>query len=628
MYVADIKNSLSSLGYAICWALYLGVANASPPLESSIQIRGLSGIPENRIIQAVRQEISEAAVQKRNQEFKVNTTFDRAWDNAVLLQFGAEQNIGNTNISLSEGVNIVCSSCYITGKVTGELSYSDDFNASQVIYQRFNETDEDFKDLTSDVFTYLKNYTEKSTETVFNQGFTLNDLAFPTFNYSFDLNISSVPEINLQFVFDELELYLLLDTALSLDATYTLNLYRSETPLGIEISPKLDLGIILSIDLILDVDGTIDVSSGFHIKLDDGLAINVALFGEAISDITFTGGQFEFLPVIVESAGIVLTAVLRVGVHAGFDLSIGDPGLTILNVTAPSVGGGIEVAAFADVGSFITNITASPSNNNCEIGVVQSYQFAVGAAAGATIDIDTHTWGPVAQTTTPIWYTQLDSACATKEVASIATKSPQNVTATASRAGKRQQGLTTTTLTSEITYTGVNCLSTGLINCPVSLQNTSQSTAISTIVTAVPSGATSISFPVSSQNSVSSTVTFGANAVKIPASSGSPVSYIPPPPPTYTTKNTTIPGLIGQSIDGKRERDNVIIGVTIGVGIPFLLVFIAAAFLVWRKRKGYAAVPRRDIVETEAVSFSGHDKQMMHTVKSDVKRVDVTELQT
>lgn len=208
---------------------------------------------------------------------------------------GAEQNIGNTNISLSEGVNIVCSSCYITGKVTGELSYSDDLNASQVIYQRFNETDEDFKDLISDVFTYLKNYTEKSTETVFNQGFTLNDLAFPTFNYSFDLNISSVPEINLQFVFDELELYLLLDTALSLDATYTLNLYRSETPLGIEISPKLDLGIILSIDLILDVDGTIDVSSGFHIKLDDGLAINVALFGEAISDITLYAKSHRLL---------------------------------------------------------------------------------------------------------------------------------------------------------------------------------------------------------------------------------------------------------------------------------------------------------------------------------------------
>lgn len=93
MYVADIKNSLSSLGYAICWALYLGVANASPPLESSIQIRGLSGIPENRIIQAVRQEISEAAVQKRNQEFKVNTTFDRAWDNAVLLQLYATERL-------------------------------------------------------------------------------------------------------------------------------------------------------------------------------------------------------------------------------------------------------------------------------------------------------------------------------------------------------------------------------------------------------------------------------------------------------------------------------------------------------------------------------------------------------
>jgi len=285
------------------------------------------------------------------------------------------------------------------------------------------------------------------------------------------------------------------------------------------------------------------------------------------------------LPVIVESAGIVFTAVLRVGIHAGFSLSTPDPGLTIFNYTFPPVviGGGIEVAVFADVANFITNITASTSDDDCEIGVVQSYQFAIGAAAGATIDVDTHTWGPVAQSTTPIWYTQLDSACAKKGVAAAATVPSPNVTTTASGIGKRQQGLTTTTLTTEITYTGVTCLSIGLLNCPVSLQNTSQSTTTSTIVTAVSSGVNSVPFPVSSQNSVSSTATFGVNAVKIPASSGSPVSYIPPPPPTSTAKNGTGPDRIIHLIDGDKKRDDVIIGVTVGVGVPVLLVLGAVA---------------------------------------------------
>lgn len=199
---------------------------------------------------------------------------------------GAEQAIGNTNITVSESVNIVCSTCYITGRATGKLSYSENFNASQAIDQCISEVEDDFHNFTSDVMSYLTNYTHRVSSSVLDGDFNMNDLTFPTFNYNFDMNISTVPEVSLQFVFDDLELYMLLDTTLSLGATYTLNLYRSDTPLGIDISPNLDLGIIFSIDLILDVDGTIDVSSGLHMKLEDGLAINIALFSEAVSDIT------------------------------------------------------------------------------------------------------------------------------------------------------------------------------------------------------------------------------------------------------------------------------------------------------------------------------------------------------
>ena len=76
-----------------------------------------------------------------------------------------------------------------------------------------------------------------------------------------------------------------IDTTLSLGATYTLNLYSSTTPLGIRITEELQLGIIFGVDLILSVQGEIDISSGFHIKLNDGVALNIAMFGDQVSDI-------------------------------------------------------------------------------------------------------------------------------------------------------------------------------------------------------------------------------------------------------------------------------------------------------------------------------------------------------
>ena len=117
-------------------------------------------------------------------------------------------------------------------------------------------------------------------------GLDSNDLAFPPFIQSLGLNISTIPEVNLHFLFDGLELYMLADTILSSGVTYTLSLYRSESALGVEITKNLNLGIIFEIDLILEVDATIDISSGFHIKVENGLAIDIAMFCDDVSCIT------------------------------------------------------------------------------------------------------------------------------------------------------------------------------------------------------------------------------------------------------------------------------------------------------------------------------------------------------
>ncbi len=128
-------------------------------------------------------------------------------------------------------------------------------------------------------------------------------------------------------------------------------------------------------------------------------------------------------------------------------------------------------------------------------------------------------------------------------------------------------GLTTATISSKFTYTATGCLSTGLVNCPVSLQTTSKTTITSTIVTAMPSGS-SATFPVTTQNSVASTIAFGTNSKALASSSGVPTSYDPSAP---TNK-------ISQIVDGSTGGVNnkIIIGVSVGVGIPVLIGLIAA----------------------------------------------------
>lgn len=66
-------------------------------------------------------------------------------------------------------------------------------------------------------------------------------------------------------------------------ATYELNLFTSNTPIGIGAGKDLTLGVVFKMDLLLSVQGSVDISSGVHIKLDDGVGINIALFGDAVS---------------------------------------------------------------------------------------------------------------------------------------------------------------------------------------------------------------------------------------------------------------------------------------------------------------------------------------------------------
>ncbi|KAI1370550.1 hypothetical protein F4677DRAFT_350329 [Hypoxylon crocopeplum] len=571
------------------WAIASSTVSAAISSSNvAVEVRDAPGASPGDTLNALRRSL--IAIQqshKRDMLVKNSTRLDKSWDGATLLSIAGQTNTQN-NVSVRGGIDITCTTCYIKGTATAQFLSEGTFNATQAIQNFTGEVKEGILNVTDGVIDSVEEYFPTVFENL-SDDFDLDDFDIPPINITFNVDIPDIPECHLQFSFDGLELYMVLDTVLSAGATYNLNLYSSNTPIGISASDDLFIGVIFSVDLILSVDVDIDIRSGIHIQLEDGVGIDMALFGQNVSDITFNGANFEFLPVTVQSAGGLLQAVLRLGINAGFELETP-------SVAIPSFGfstkasAGVGVSVWANVAEFVTNITATPEgdDDDCSLRVEQTYQFGLGAAAGATLAIGQETWGPNPQTNIPIFYTTIADICAVQGTQTT-TASAAEITARA------DDDLTTTTLTTEVTFTATACLTTGLVSCPVSSQTTTKVTSTLTYITSVPSGSDA-TFPETTGTGVATPVPFGVNMKTIDATTGAPTSYVPPPPPTASSGNASdAPSAehpLGQ-VDGVDKR--VIIGVSVGVGVPVLAAIIFGIYIC-QKRRRYTPVSRNDPV--------------------------------
>ncbi|CAO2647520.1 Nn.00g084420.m01.CDS01 [Neocucurbitaria sp. VM-36] len=337
--------------YSLCLVAWYGLASAVIPLQPSIQLRNAPGTHDSNTYLAIKRGLAVASLTKR-EAFKAELPLEKSWDNATLLSIQVAQEIPQNN--QSGGMELTCTTCYVRGFATAELTIDDNFNASEALDATKYSVRDTVSNLTETFENYIQDYTRKIIQDIANW-FEWSDLEFLPFPFSFNMDVPEIPECHIRFQFDDMELYLELHTFLDFGATYEINLYATQSPIGIKIGPMLQLGVVLSVDLILVVDGAIDISSGFHIKFDDGIAMDITLFGDKISNMIFNGAQFEFLPVTVESDGVVISAVLRIGAHCGIEVTSPEtqrfpkPGFT--------VAAGIEVAVVAHVAEFNTNVT-------------------------------------------------------------------------------------------------------------------------------------------------------------------------------------------------------------------------------------------------------------------------------
>ncbi|KAI1453892.1 hypothetical protein F4805DRAFT_469739 [Annulohypoxylon moriforme] len=568
----------------LSWALALSsVSAATPSPNLAVDVRNTPGSSTSDTLLALRRSLAGI---KRDTVLKNTTTLDKSWNGATLFSIAAQESTKN-NVSLSAGVDITCTTCYIKGNATAQFSVDGHFNASQAIQNFTSEIKQEVLNTTDQVIDSIEDYFPTVLHNLAD-GIDLDDFDFPPINITFDVDMPDIPECHLQFQFDDLELYILIDTVLSAGATYNLNLYSSNTPIGISAGNDLFLGVVFSVDLILSVNAEIDVSSGFHIKLDDGVGLDMSLFGSNVSNIIFNGANFEFLPVTIEGAGGLLNAVLRLGVKAGFELET--PGVAIPSLSfTTKASAGVGVSVWADIAEFATNVTAAPEGDDtgCALKVEQTYQFGLGAAAGATLAIGAETWGPSPNTNIPIFYTTIADVCAIQGKTTTTT-----TVSTAAVTARADESLTPTTLTSKATFTGTGCLTTGLVNCPASLQTTTKVTSTLTYITSVASGVDA-TFPASTGTGVAALVPFGTNKKSIDATSGTPVSYTPPPPTSSSGDSTVSAEHPLGEVGGVDKR--IIIGVCVGVGVP-LLLGIAVGIFVCQKRRRYASLPKADPV--------------------------------
>lgn len=180
-------------------------------------------------------------------------------------------------------MHIVCTTCYIKGTATAQFTSKGNLNVSEAVRDISSDISAEFHNITTTAVNFIKNYFENITTSNI---LDFDEVRFPPIPTDFDIDVPDIPKCELRFQFDGLELYMQIDTILSNEATYTLNLYTSETPLGVSVGEDESIGVIFSVDLILSVESDIDISSGFHIQLNDGVAIEIPMFDQNVSRIT------------------------------------------------------------------------------------------------------------------------------------------------------------------------------------------------------------------------------------------------------------------------------------------------------------------------------------------------------
>jgi hypothetical protein len=162
--------------------------------------------------------------------------------------------------------------CYIKGEATARLSIDGDFNASSIL----DQVEQNVSDTISNITQWVEDIDVDFTE------FEV-DIPPPP-GIDFNLELPEFPECTLEFQFDGVEMYVELSTVFSGGVTYTLPLFKYGA--AVDIDEDLFLGIVFNVDLIISLESEVTITTGFHVRLEDGVLLRLAMFSKDPTDVT------------------------------------------------------------------------------------------------------------------------------------------------------------------------------------------------------------------------------------------------------------------------------------------------------------------------------------------------------
>jgi hypothetical protein len=89
------------------------------------------------------------------------------------------------------------------------------------------------------------------------------------------------PTVRLEF--EGVEAYVNLGIATSAGATYAINLFTSNSPVGLGF-PGLSLGLVFYLDLVFSLTSAVDLKGGFYVNIEDDAFLETDAFTGDIVD--------------------------------------------------------------------------------------------------------------------------------------------------------------------------------------------------------------------------------------------------------------------------------------------------------------------------------------------------------
>ncbi|KAF3026437.1 hypothetical protein E8E14_011798 [Neopestalotiopsis sp. 37M] len=359
-----------------------------------------------------------------------------------------------------------------------------------------------------------------------------------------------VPALSLEL--KDIEAELDLDLYVGVATTVAVNLFTPLEPISLPIA-GLEIGAMVYVDLVLQLDAAIDVTAGVYVKLTEEALLEIDILKGELLTTSFTGLAVKTLPIEVRIGCARLQADLRVRVQAGISASVDVNDLIPLGIDIPEIGAGVELGVYANLAEYVGFFCDTPA---CPLSQ-ESWGLNVGVAAdidievGDILDIDIAPTVSVALLTLPT-----ATHCVQSGGSSLSTlpgHPGHSATASVSGSGyptgapvttavsSLPSGYVTSTVQSTAVYTVTYCAAS-VANCPASYASGTTVTKTVDVYTTVCPATMSLTAPTSSATPVTSSSAHPTTIVTevtslVPCSSTE--TFTPPASVTPYTSSTT-----------------------------------------------------------------------------------------